>query len=165
MSAILALVFPLSLIAGAVSDLIRYEIPNALPAFLLAGYVGYAAVSGASLSAFGVSLASGLVVLVCGAILFRCGLLGGGDVKMLAAAAPWVGWAGLPWFLLLVALWGGALAVVVFVGRLLNRGISRSGPHWWQRLFRGDGGIPYGVAICAGGLSMFGQTGALSWIS
>ena len=164
MSVFVALAFPLSLIAAAVSDLIRYEIPNGVPIVLLAGYAGYAVVADFSLFTFGSGLSAGVAVLAGGAILFRLGLLGGGDAKLLAAATPWFGWSGLPWFLLLVALWGGVLAVAVFVVRRLAKGTSRAGPVWWQRLCRREGGIPYGVAICGGGLSLFGNILTRDWV-
>ena len=77
MSAIIALVFPLSLIAGAISDIVRYEIPNSLPVVLLVGYLAYAFDSGASWNFIGTNLAVGLAVLLAGAVLFRYGLLEG----------------------------------------------------------------------------------------
>ena len=164
MSVIIGLVFPLSLIAGAISDLVRYEIPNSLPVIMLAGYLAYAFTSGANLSLIGMNLAVGLAVLLAGAALFRYGLLGGGDIKLIAAAAPWVGWSELPWFLLWVALWGGVLAVFALVARRWASGKSLSGPLWWRRLCSIDSGIPYGVAICAGGLFTFWRTGVLDQV-
>ena len=164
MSAIIALVFPLLLIAGAVSDLVRYEIPNSLPVVILVGYLGYAFASSASLSLIGANLAVGLAVLLVGAALFRFGLLGGGDIKLIAAATPWIGWSELPWFLLWVALWGGVLAAIVLAVRRLASGSSVSGPLWWRRLCSIDNGIPYGVAICAGGLFTFWRSGAFDQV-
>lgn len=155
MSAAIALVFPALLIACAASDLVRFEIPNGWPVALLAGYAGYAFVSGASWAAVGTDVAAGAAVLIAGMILFRFGLLGGGDVKTLAAATPWVGWPGLPEFLLWVALWGGALAVLLVIGRRLADGEPVLGPRWWRRLWAPDSGVPYGVAICAGGLTVW----------
>lgn len=164
MSAIFALVFPLSLIAGAISDIVRYEIPNSLPVVLLVGYLAYAFDSGASWNFIGTNLAVGLAVLLAGAVLFRYGLLGGGDIKLMAAATPWLGWSELPWFLLWVALWGGVLAATAIGIKWLFRGKSVSGPQWWRRLCSSDGGMPYGVAICAGGLFTFWRSAALDHV-
>ena len=152
MSAIIALVFPLTLIAGAVSDLFRYEIPNSLSLSLLLGYVAYAIALDSDVVSAIQGLTSGLVVLVAGLVLFRLQFLGGGDVKLLAAAAPWIGWLGLPSFLIWTALWGGLLAVVILIGRGWAKRTSIWGPQWWQRLLAVGGGVPYGIAICAGGL-------------
>jgi len=155
MSAIIALVFPLTLIAAAVSDFKRLEIPNGLSVVLLMGFLVYSFASGIGLDRIGENLALGLAVLLVGAVLFRFGLLGGGDIKLLAAAAPWVGWSELPSFLLWVALWGGVLAAAILIVRRLKGGRAVSGPQWWQRLCSSDYGVPYGVSICAGGLTVW----------
>jgi hypothetical protein len=98
MSAIIALVFLLSLIAGAISDIVRYEIPNSLPVVLLVGYLAYAFDSGASWNFIGTNLAVGLAVLLAGAVLFRYGLLEGGyQVDGCRYAVAWmVGVAMVP---------------------------------------------------------------------
>ena len=164
MSAIIALVFPLSLIAAAVSDLDRFEIPNSLPVVLLGGFLAYALVSGVGLSLIGANLALGLAVLLVGTALFRFGLLGGGDIKLLAAAAPWVGWSELPSFLLWIVLWGGVLAAALLIVRRMMGGRTVSGPHWWLRLCSSDYGMPYGVAICAGGLTVWANDLDSVWV-
>ena len=98
MSAIIALVFPLSLIAGAISDIVRYEIPNSLPVVLLVGYLAYAFDSGASWNFIGTNLAVGLAVLLAGAVLFRYEFLEGGyQVDGCRYAVAWmVGVAVVP---------------------------------------------------------------------
>jgi len=98
MSVIIALVFPLLLIAGAISDIVRYEIPNILPVVLLVRYLAYVFDSGASWNFIGTNLAVGLVVLLAGAVLFRYGLLEGGyQVDGCRYAVAWmVGVAMVP---------------------------------------------------------------------
>jgi len=160
MSAIIAMVFPLTLIAGAVSDLFRHEIPNSLSLSLLLGYVAYAIAAGIGLESAIQGLMCGLVVLVAGLVLFRFRFLGGGDVKLLAAASPWIGWMGLPAFLIWTALWGGLVAMMILIGRGWAERTSIGGPQWWQRLLASGEGVPYGIAICAGGLMSW--TGIIS---
>ena len=92
------------------------------------------------------------VVLVAGMLLFMRDLLGGGDVKLLAAATLWYGLDRLPAFLFAVSLAGGLLALAV----LLVRATGRLRPLPAGRL-RGAVSLrrinlPYGVAIALGGL-------------
>ena len=74
---------------------------------------------------------------------FRLGILGGGDVKLLAAAALWLGAAALMPFLMATALAGGLLAVAFLAWALVRRD-------------RGRVALPYGIAIAAGGVAMTG---------
>ena len=116
-------------------------------------------VAGMGMGEFGLRLALGAGVFVAGFVLHALGYLGGGDAKLLAANAPWMGWPGLMDFLLLVALFGGLLALIfaivrhgalVFPQWLMDRS-------WFSRLLERGRGVPYGVAICAGGLLMIGS--------
>lgn len=148
--------FAAALIAAALYDLRTLEIPNWLSlllvlAFVVAGLAGAPPVVG-RLAGLGLGLSTGVAVLIGGVVLFRLGLLGGGDVKLLAAAAPWYGWAGVGQFLLVVALCGGLLALLLLLLRPLT-GLWRG--TWlgtWAGLRGEKGEIPYGLAICAGGL-------------
>ena len=63
------------------------------------------------LGAAGLDLAAAAAVFLAGAVAFRFRLLGGGDVKLLAAGALWLGAAALGPFLLATALAGGVLAL------------------------------------------------------
>ena len=51
-------------------------------------------------------------MLVLGFALFAAGLFGGGDAKLMAAAALWLGWSTGTSVLVFTALAGGVLAIV-----------------------------------------------------
>ena len=129
-------------VAAAVVDGRSRRIPNPLPLGLaLLGLLRIAAglAAGAGFGAAALDLAAAAAVFLAGAVAFRFRLLGGGDVKLIAAAALWLGAAALGPFLLATALAGGGLAI----GFLL------------VRYARPDGlaaGLPYGIAIAAGGI-------------
>ena len=154
--------FPLLVLAAAVKDLTSYTIPNWISLGLLAAWVPAA---GASLAA-GVPagelltcLAVGAAALVVGVGMFAFRWIGGGDAKLMAAAALWLGAPGLAPFLMWTTLAGGALTfMLIAVRRHGHAFVSETGPeaqHWVGRLMDRRGDVPYGVAICAGALTAF----------
>jgi prepilin peptidase CpaA len=149
------LAFAALMATAAFEDFRRLVIPNWLvlalvavwPLCLAAGTVAPAA----ALGALGVAGA----VFVAGAFLFARGLLGGGDVKLLCAAALWAGPAGTPELLVLTAALGGILSVfllspfgahVSLAGRLLF------GPPGSAAIENERIAVPYGVAIAGAAL-------------
>jgi prepilin peptidase CpaA len=134
------------LVAAAVFDVRERRIPNAcclglalagLLRLFLAVFLSENGPVGPILG----DLALTLAVFLAGAGLFAAGALGGGDVKLLAAACLWLGGAHVPEFLLATALAGGVLATA----KLAERRLSATEPR--------IAGLPYGLAIAAGGLA------------
>ena len=113
----LIFIFPAAFVWAAVCDLTRYEIPDLVSIILVAGFAAIAPLTGLPVEGLGAHVVAAAAVFAVGAVLFRYGVLGGGDVKVLAASVLWVGWPGLTGFLLLVGLIGGVLAVVLLVLR------------------------------------------------
>jgi prepilin peptidase CpaA len=132
--------------AAAATDIADRRIPNWIAAGVAAGGLARLAAElavGAGAGGAGLDLVLALTVFLGGALLFRLGLFGGGDVKLMAAAALWLGAASVGSFLFATALAGGALALLVLAGRLVIReaDVSERG-----------GSLPYGVAIATGGI-------------
>jgi len=140
---------------AAVWDVWKRIIPNVLPAglivlFICAGLLSPTPVDWLS------HLASGLLVLFVGAVLFGFGWLGGGDVKLWTAGALWAGLELVPFQVGFVAISGGVLALIMMFMRsqlphvvmLLPAPIRPSLP----QAFIVDEPIPYGVAIAAGSI-------------
>ena len=108
--------FPLALFTGllglaAVTDLQEYRIPNSVNLAIAALFPVYALAPGAGVDITG-ALILAAVVLTVGTGLFALGVLGGGDVKLIAAVSLWVGPAAFVDFLLIMALTGGLFALV-----------------------------------------------------
>lgn len=146
----IALLLPACLHA-AWSDLFRRLIPNPLcVATALAGLICAAVTGGTGLLAshaahLGIALAGGMLV-------FRLGMVGGGDAKFYAACAAWFALPSALRLLVFVALAG----LVLFIGWFIVRRIQRkpiraaaNGP--FDRL-------PYGLAIAGGTLTLAFQT-------
>jgi prepilin peptidase CpaA len=131
--------------AAAVTDAVSRRIPNPVSVALAAlGLVriGAALAGGESALTAGLDLAAALGVFVLAAVAFRFRLLGGGDVKLLAAGTLWLGAAALGPYLVVTVLAGGAMAVVFLFWHLVKP-VSARGHR---------PSLPYAVAIAAGGI-------------
>ncbi|HJV43641.1 prepilin peptidase [Caulobacter sp.] len=154
----LLLVFPALAIVGALKDLTSYTIPNWISLALVAAFVPAALVSGAPLGQIGLCLAAGFGALVLGVAMFAAGWIGGGDGKLLAACALWLGWPAVLPFMLYTALAGGALTFLILGLRSAwVAPVLAGGPAWMRRLGVQGGDLPYGAAIAAGALAAFPQ--------
>ncbi len=161
---LLCLAFPVLLALAAWGDVARYRIPNSLSIALAASYLPAALAAGAGLSEIAWHLAAGVGLLAIGIALFFAGVLGGGDAKLIAAAACWTGFPVLPAFLIYVALAGGALALALLVlRRLLVRvfGITADSDRRLGRLVARPRDVPYGLAIAIGGIAIFARLDAV----
>jgi prepilin peptidase CpaA len=149
---ILALtVFAVLLLYAAGSDVARLTIPNWVSIALTAAFVPAALALGMPLGEIGMHLLFGVAVLAVGFFLFQANVIGGGDAKLLAATAVWTGFAAFMPFVFWTAVAGGVMALVMLAARQFVRQ-AETHPPFVNRLLEHKGGIPYGVAIMAGGL-------------
>jgi prepilin peptidase CpaA len=150
------LIFPALVITAALRDVVSYTIPNWISAALIAGFPIAALAQGLSLQTIGMNLGVGAAALVVGMIMFALRWIGGGDAKLFAAAALWLGWPALPMYLGITGIAGGALAVGLLSLRSpLISGYVVNGPAWLSRLAAPGENVPYGVAIAVGALAAF----------
>jgi prepilin peptidase CpaA len=156
LAALALAILVLCLVAAAVSDAAKYRIPNTLCLGIAAAFLLYALGAAISFEVLGAHLAAGFAVLVVAAVGFALRIMGGGDAKLLAAVALWLGWKGLPPFLLLMAVIGGALALMLLAARRLAPKPIPTG-HWWSALLLRRGDVPYGVAISAAALILLAR--------
>lgn len=87
-------------------------------------------------------LAAAIIVFAVGAGMFAARLMGGGDVKLIAAVALFAGPSLSITFVLYVVIAGGFVALATLVHARLKRDTTSDTPPK----------VPYGVAIMAGGL-------------
>ncbi|MCP1336869.1 A24 family peptidase [Futiania mangrovi] len=146
-------IFPLVMIAAGISDLASFRIPNLMSIVLAAAFLPFALAAGVGWAEIGMSYALGVGILVLGFALFAAGIAGGGDAKLLAASAIWVGASDFLLYLLAVALAGGALCLVLLLARKAPFPAGWLKADWVRRLLRPDDGardVPYAVAMAAG---------------
>ena len=148
---LLALV--LLLMAAAWQDLRTMRIANAFSLAIAGSFLVWSVASLAleRLAPHDLALnaACALGVFALGAVGFAAGMLGGGDVKLLAATSLFAGPALLTDFLLVTAVVGGALGLAVLAGAQIGPASAAGTVELRVRL---RGGLPYGPAIAAGGL-------------
>lgn len=152
MTGMVAMAAEMALVAvladAAACDLRARHIPNRDPALAALAFLAAAAFTfepGALL----LHLAAGAALLALGAALFARGLWGGGDAKLAAALGLWTGFAGMPRFLMVMALAGGVLALAVLA--LRRPAAPAANPQAVH--------LPYGVAIAAAGIDWVARTG------
>lgn len=139
------------LIYAACSDIARLIIPNWV-SIALAGIFPVAALAqGMALPDIGLHLLFAAGVLVVGFFLFSANIIGGGDAKLLAATTAWTGFAAFMPFMYWTVLAGGLMALALLAARQFVPQ-AETHPSFINHLLKKQNGIPYGVAIMAGGL-------------
>src|SRR5216684_888468 len=131
---------------------------TAVEYILVGGFVALAAIGGVSAADVLSHLAAGCVVLVAAFSLFARGIIGGGDAKLAAATALWLGFDHLLPYLLYASLLGGALSVGLIWFRMAPLPDWLARHDWAQRLHGKDAGVPYGIALAAAALAVYPQT-------
>jgi prepilin peptidase CpaA len=153
--AAILLVFPLCLAFAAISDLLTMTIPNRVSLILMISFAVLAPLSGMALPAIGMhALGAAIVFGICFA-LFALNVMGGGDAKLLSAAAIWFGYdPALLSFLVYVSFIGGLVTVAILLIRSQADMILAIGLPIPNSLLLAKK-IPYGVAIAIGGFVAF----------
>jgi prepilin peptidase CpaA len=158
----LAVIAAILLGIASLNDVATRTIPDLTPVGLAVIGIAVRLADGSAVTA----LCTSTAVFVLGALCWRFGALGGGDVKLLAACAWLVPPALVPELLLLTALAGGVLACVYLALSRLARtpqtapsaGRTRSlvrriwRAEWWR--IRRRAALPYGCAIAVATLFM-----------
>lgn len=157
-AAVLTAIFPIVVTVAACYDLLTMQIPNRFPAALAIAFLVLALLSGLPLSTIGLHFLAGLALLIGTFALFAFGYLGGGDAKLASAIALWVGIEQALPFLVLTALFGGALSLGVLAFRSFPLPGFLLGWTPALRLHEKGAGVPYGVALAAAALMVFPET-------
>jgi prepilin peptidase CpaA len=150
--------FPAVMAFAASSDLFTMTIANRVSVVLVAGFGVLAVLTGTGATDVLWHAAAAISVLAVVFFFFTRGWIGGGDAKLAAASALWLGWALILNYGLIASVFGGVLTLVLIVGRRapLPEWAARLG--WLARLHHPESGVPYGIALAAAGLVMYPQT-------
>jgi prepilin peptidase CpaA len=150
--------FPAVMAFAASSDLFTMTISNRVSLFLVGGFFALAGLSGMGLPDIASHLAAGCTVLLLAFVLFTRGWIGGGDAKLAAATALWLGFDHLLAYLVYASLFGGALTLLLLQFRFVPLPPLLARQAWIERLHRKNAGVPYGIALAAAALAVYPQT-------
>ncbi|MCY1665131.1 A24 family peptidase [Rhizobium sp. SL86] len=152
MASFLAVILPAALAIAAATDLLTMKIPNWVSIILVLAFYPVALIAGFDPTQLGIATLAALAVFAGCFALFAMNVMGGGDAKLLTAAALWFGYnASLVSFLVLVSIAGGVLTLLILLLRSQANSIMAIGlplPHSLVTAKK----IPYAIAIAAGGL-------------
>ena len=149
------LIFPLCLALAGFTDLFSMTIPNRIPAILLGSFLLISPFTGLGLQEIGFHLAMGVATFAVCFALFAFNAMGGGDAKLLTAAAVWFGPdQSLIEFFVYVAYIGCMLTILILLVRghankILAVGLSLPNSITHAKK------IPYGIAIAIAGFLAF----------
>lgn len=147
---LILVLLPGLLLAAAGWDLASFTIPNFLPALLLLLFPLFALAAHLPVALIETHLLAALAALLLGFGLFAAGFIGGGDAKLFAAAALWLGLSDLALYALAASVCGGLLTLLLIGFRKFPLPAVMARQAWVLRLHGEKAGIPYGVALAAG---------------
>lgn len=156
--AVRLMLFPAMMAFAASSDLLTMTISNRITLILIVGFAALAVANGMSPAAMLWHMAAGAAVLVVAFGFFARGWIGGGDAKLAAATALWLGFDHLVPYLLYASLFGGALTLVLLQFRAWPLPLLLARYEWAQRLHHKNSGIPYGIALAAAAMVIYPST-------
>jgi prepilin peptidase CpaA len=155
------LLFPALMAFAAATDLFTMTISNRVSLALGAGFLALALLSGMGFYDILSHVGAGATVLAAAFACFAMGWVGGGDAKVAAGAALWFGFGHLLNYLVYASLFGGALTLSLLQFREWPLPYQLTGQTWLLTLHAKESGIPYGIALAIGALTVYPET---EWI-
>lgn len=158
-------VFPILMVFSAFADLLTMTIPNRVSLALVAVFALLAIYLQMPLAAVASHVSCGLAMLLATFVMFHFRVIGGGDAKLAAATALWLGWEYLLDYGLVASLAGGALTLAILELRRQGLPSSLSKLRFLARLSETGAGVPYGIALAVAGLLVYPQTSVWTLLS
>lgn len=157
--AAILVIFPLCVAMAGFTDMLTMKIPNRISVVLALAFIVIAPFAGMSLAMFGAHVGTALLVFAGCFALWTFGYMGGGDVKVIAAASLWYGFnIDLVGFLMITGVYGGFLALIILSMRAWQNTLIVSPIPIPSHFITDREGIPYGIAIAVAAFSTFPDT-------
>jgi len=138
------LFFPALMVFAAVSDLLTLTISNRISIALVVLFIPMAFACGLPATEILWHLACGAAMLIFTFGLFARGWIGGGDAKLAAATAIWLGFDHLGDYALSASALGGLLTLAIIVLRIWPSAVLLA-RQWATRLHEPGTGLAYGA--------------------
>ena len=149
------IVFPALMAYAAASDLLTMTIPNKVSLALVIAFAVFAVGSGLPWQTVAMHVAAGILVLTVAFGLFAFGWIGGGDAKLAAATALWLGFNTLMEYLVISTVAGGLLTLGILSLRGWPLPLFALRWDWLSRLHDKRSGVPYGIALAGAALVVY----------
>lgn len=154
----LLLAFPVAMAFAAANDLFTMTIPNKISLALIAVFAVAAFAAHLPWEQLLMHIGVGLGALCVCFVLFTFRLVGGGDAKLMAVGALWMGSDLVLPYVAYITIFGGILSLIILAYRRFVPAQAMELPGWALRLHTNGGGIPYGIAIAAAALALYPST-------
>jgi prepilin peptidase CpaA len=164
LEALILIIFPFCMSYAAISDMLSMTIANRVSLTLLAAFAAIAPFTGMDWTAYAMHFAAGGLVLAITFTLFALGAMGGGDAKLMSATALWMGFGPpLMSYMVFSAMAGGALTLAILSYRKSALAVYTAHNPFLRHFANGQKGIPYGIALGAGGIMAYPETPLMVW--
>lgn len=164
LEALIFVVFPFCMVFAAVSDTLSMTIANRVPLLLLGVFAVVAPLTGMDWMTYGWHFLAGALVLSVTFTMFATGGMGGGDAKLIAATALWMGFnATLVQYLVASAFLGGVLTLAILSYRSSALSMMTGRNMFLKNFTQEAGGVPYGIALGIGGLLTYPESPLAVW--
>ena len=139
---------------AAIIDFRTFTISNKFPIIIVGLFVIYWAISGFNLGILGASILSAAAAFVVALALYVFRVMGGGDVKLLAALALWFSPVNLLPFFFWIAITGGVIGAVFLAYHMIKKRTVQETPTGVADASAVNSAlkqrVPYGPAIAVG---------------
>ncbi|HEY4191052.1 MAG TPA: prepilin peptidase [Mesorhizobium sp.] len=164
LEAAIFVVFPFCMLFAAISDALSMTIANRVPLLLVAVFAIVAPLTGMEWTAYGMHFAAGALVLCVTFGLFALGGMGGGDAKLLAGTALWMGFnIHLLEYLVVSTALGGLLTIAILAYRKSALAVFTRQSSFLAHVANEANGVPYGIALGIGGLITYPDSPLMVW--
>lgn len=140
------------------------NISNKVSLILIAAFVLFAVSIGMDYQTILWHFATFAFVLTVGFALFAVNIIGGGDAKLAASTALWLGWAHTGSYILIASMIGGLLTILIlkFRSYLIPEKLNKT--EWILRLHDKNNGAPYGIALGISALIVYPTTPWMEYV-
>ncbi len=164
LAAAIFVIFPFCMAYAAVSDMLSMTIANRVSLLLVASFMVLAPMTGMDWNLYGMHLVAGITVLLFTFTLFALGAMGGGDAKLLAATAVWMGFGiELVQYLVMAGFVGGVLTLAIMSYRGSALAIFTGHNRMLRNFADSSLGVPYGIGLGIAGLIVYPETALMQW--
>jgi prepilin peptidase CpaA len=150
--------FPALMAFAGASDFFTMTISNRVSVALVVGFLAIALAVRLPFDVIALHLSCGALILAITFGLFACGWIGGGDAKLSAATAIWLGFENVIDYVGVASIIGGLLTLIIIQLRRWPMPRAILARDWFARLYDHESGVPYGIALAAAGLILYPET-------